>query len=82
MIFDIITIFPEAFSYLNESILKRAQKNGLVEIRIHNLRDFTVGSHQKVDDKTYGGGPGMVIKSRAGYKSDSIFNQKNKAPEN
>ena len=59
--FDIITIFPEAFSYLNESILKRAQKKGLLEIKIHNLRDFTTDKHHKVDDKSYGGGPGMVL---------------------
>ena len=59
--FDIITIFPEAFSYLNESILKRAQKKGLLEIKIHNLRDFTADKHHKVDDKSYGGGPGMVL---------------------
>ncbi|OGG43744.1 tRNA (guanosine(37)-N1)-methyltransferase TrmD [Candidatus Jorgensenbacteria bacterium RIFCSPLOWO2_12_FULL_42_11] len=62
MKFDIITIFPKAFSYLNESILKRAQKKGLVEIKIHNLRDFTADRHRKVDDKSYGGGPGMVMK--------------------
>jgi tRNA (guanine37-N1)-methyltransferase len=62
MRFDIITIFPEAFSYLNESILKRAQQKGLIKIRIHNLRDFTADKHKKVDDKPYGGGPGMVIK--------------------
>ena len=62
MKFDIITIFPEAFSYLNESILKRARKKGLVKIRIHNLRNFAKNKHRKVDDKPYGGGPGMVLK--------------------
>lgn len=62
MKFNIITIFPEAFSYLNESIIKRAQKKGLIEVRIHNLRDFSKDKHKKVDDKAYGGGPGMVIK--------------------
>jgi len=63
MKFDIITIFPKIFdSYLNESILKRAQQKGLVKIRIHNLRDFTEDKHKKVDDKAYGGGPGMVLK--------------------
>ena len=62
MIFNIFTIFPEAFSYLNESILKQAQKKGLVEIKIHNLRDFTDEKHRKVDDRSYGGGPGMIIK--------------------
>jgi len=62
MRFDIITIFPDAFSYLSESILKRAQKKGLIEIKIHNLRDFAEDKHRKVDDKPYGGGPGMVLK--------------------
>ncbi|MBI4114363.1 MAG: tRNA (guanosine(37)-N1)-methyltransferase TrmD [Candidatus Niyogibacteria bacterium] len=61
--FDIITIFPKAFdSYFNESILKRAQQKKLINIRIHDLRKFTKGKHKKVDDKVYGGGPGMVIK--------------------
>ena len=67
MKFDIITIFPKIFSakggsYLNESILKRAQKNKLIDIKIHNLRDFTKDRHRKVDDRPFGGGPGMVIK--------------------
>ncbi len=63
MRFDIITIFPNIFSsYLNESILKRAQKKRLVQVKIHNLRDFTKDKHKKVDDKPYGGGAGMVIK--------------------
>ena len=62
MRFDIITIFPEIFSsYLNESILKRAQKKNLVNFKIHNLRDFTNDKHQKVDDRPYGGGAGMVL---------------------
>ena len=66
MKFDIITIFPKIFSakggYLDESILKRAQKNKLIEIKVHNLRDFTKDKHRKVDDRPFGGGPGMVIK--------------------
>jgi tRNA (guanine37-N1)-methyltransferase len=62
MLFDIITIFPKSFSYLSQSILKRAQQKGLIKVRIHNLRDFTSDKHHKVDDKPYGGGPGMVIK--------------------
>ncbi|MFA5030432.1 MAG: tRNA (guanosine(37)-N1)-methyltransferase TrmD [Patescibacteria group bacterium] len=62
MRFDIITIFPEIFdSYINESILKRAQKSGAIKIVIHNLRDFTLDKHKKVDDRPYGGGPGMVM---------------------
>lgn len=61
--FDIITIFPHIFdSYLNESILKRAQQKKLINIRIHDLRKFTKDKHRKIDDRAYGGGPGMVIK--------------------
>lgn len=63
MKFDIITIFPKIFdSYLNESILKRAREKGLVKIKIHNLRDFAKDKHKKVDDRPFGGGPGMVLK--------------------
>lgn len=61
--FDIITIFPEAFkSYLDTSILRRAQKSGKVKINIIDLRKFSTDKHKKVDDKPYGGGPGMVFK--------------------
>ena len=72
MRFDIITIFPDIFnSYLNESIIKRAQKNKKIKINIINLRDFTLRQAQgkqsayqrrTVDDKPYGGGAGMVFK--------------------
>lgn len=61
--FDILTIFPEAFeSYLNTSMLKRARIKKLVDIRVHDLRKFTQDKHKKVDDRPYGGGPGMVLK--------------------
>jgi len=60
--FHIITIFPEIFeSYLNESIIKRAIKNKKIKIIIHNLRDFSTGKHRQVDDRPYGGGPGMIL---------------------
>lgn len=63
MNFHIITIFPKIFdSYFNESILKRAQKENLIRIDIHNLRDYTKDKHKKVDDTPYGGGAGMVLK--------------------
>jgi tRNA (guanine37-N1)-methyltransferase len=62
MKFDIITIFPKILdSYFNESILKRAQKAKLIAIKTHNLRDFTIDKRRTVDDKPYGGGPGMVL---------------------
>jgi len=78
MRFDIITIFPNIFnSYLNESILKRAQKKKLIQIKIHNLRDFTKDKHKKVDDRPYGGGPGMVLKIEPIIKAiSSILNSK------
>ncbi len=64
MRFDIITIFPKIFdSYFNESILTRAQENKLIEIKVHNLRDYTEDKHKTVDDSPYGGGPGMVMKA-------------------
>jgi tRNA (guanine37-N1)-methyltransferase len=60
--FHIITIFPNIFdSYLNESILRRAQKNKLIKIKIYDLRKFSKDKHHKVDDKPFGGGPGMVM---------------------
>jgi tRNA (guanine37-N1)-methyltransferase len=64
MRFDIVTIFPSIFdSYFNESILSRAQKKKLIQIKIHNLRDYTSDKHKTVDDSPYGGGPGMVMRS-------------------
>ena len=59
---DIITVLPEMFeSPLGCSILKRAQDKGLVEIAVHNLRDYTTNRHRKVDDYPFGGDAGMVI---------------------
>jgi tRNA (guanine37-N1)-methyltransferase len=59
---DILTLFPEMFeSPLSHSILKRAQDSGLVDIVLTNIRDFATDSYRKVDDKPYGGGPGMVM---------------------
>ncbi|MBL7196463.1 MAG: tRNA (guanosine(37)-N1)-methyltransferase TrmD [Candidatus Omnitrophica bacterium] len=60
---DIITIFPNIFKpILGESIIKRAQKKGLLKIAVHNLRDYTKDKHRKIDDRPFGGGPGMVFK--------------------
>lgn len=70
MRFDIITIFPEIFdSYFGESIIARAQKNGLVDIKAHNLRDFAEDKHLTVDDTPYGGGAGMILKLEPIYKA-------------
>ena len=59
---DIITIFPEVFAPLGVSIVRRAIEKRAVEIKIWNLRDFTKDRHKKVDDTSYGGGKGMVLK--------------------
>lgn len=62
MRFDIITIFPKMIhAYLGESIIKRARAKKLAEFRVHDLRDFTKERHRKVDDRPFGGGPGMVM---------------------
>ncbi len=59
---DVLTLFPKIFeSPLSCSILKRAKDNGLIEIVLTDIRDFTTDSYRKVDDKPYGGGPGMVM---------------------
>lgn len=64
MKFSIITLFPEVFEpILNSSILKRAQKKGLLEFELVNLRDFGEGKHKVVDDRPYGGGSGMILKA-------------------
>jgi tRNA (guanine37-N1)-methyltransferase len=61
--FDVVTIFPEIINaYLGESILKRASRNGLLDVKVHNLRDYTTDKHRTVDDYPYGGGSGMVMK--------------------
>jgi tRNA (guanine37-N1)-methyltransferase len=60
--FDIITIFPDIFcSVFNDSILKRAQTNKKIQIKIHDLRKYSKDKHKKVDDRPFGGGPGMVF---------------------
>lgn len=60
---DIITIFPEIlYAYLGEGILKRAIKKRLIEVKVHNLRDYSKNRHRTVDDYPYGGGAGMVMR--------------------
>ncbi|MFZ2226345.1 MAG: tRNA (guanosine(37)-N1)-methyltransferase TrmD [Candidatus Moraniibacteriota bacterium] len=62
MQFHVVTIFPSILdSYLGESIIGRARKNGVIEVHAHNLRDYTTDKHGKVDDTPYGGGAGMVL---------------------
>jgi len=68
MKFDILTIFPDIiYSYSGESILKRAQKAGVVEIQAHNFRENSEDKHRRVDDTPYGGGAGMVLQVQPIY---------------
>lgn len=70
MRFDIITIFPKIFdSYFSESILARAQAKELIDINVHDLRDWAEGVHRQVDDRPFGGGPGMVLKVEPIFKA-------------
>ena len=63
MQFDIITLFPSLFdSFVSESLIAKARDKKLVDIRVHNLRDFTNDKHHTADDKPYGGGAGMLLK--------------------
>ena len=62
--FDIITLFPSMFeSPLSEGIISKAQKKGLIDIRVHDLREYTEDRHRTADDTPYGGGAGMVMKA-------------------
>ncbi|KKR17809.1 MAG: tRNA (guanine-N(1)-)-methyltransferase [Parcubacteria group bacterium GW2011_GWE2_39_37] len=70
MHFHILSIFPNILdSYFNESILKRAQKNNVIKIHTHALRDWTTDKHKTVDDTPYGGGAGMVMKVEPIFKA-------------
>jgi tRNA (guanine37-N1)-methyltransferase len=63
MKFHILTLFPEMFAgFLSSSIIGRAVENGLLEVELHNIRDYAVDRHKTVDDAPYGGGAGMVMK--------------------
>ena len=76
MQFDIITIFPNIFdSYLNTSIISRAQKKKLVRIKIHNLRKWATDKRKTIDDKPYSGGPGMIFKIEPIYSALKSLNK-------
>ncbi len=68
MRFDVMTLFPDMVrGVLDESIIGRAQKAGIVELKCHNIRDFTLDKHRKTDDTPYGGGVGMVMSCQPIY---------------
>ena len=62
MRFDVITLFPELFApFLSTGVTRRAYESGQVQVRLWNPRDFSEGSYRRVDDRPFGGGPGMVM---------------------
>ena len=79
MNYNIITIFPDLIdSFSDTGFIKRSVKNNIININIINLRDYSANKHKKVDDKTYGGGPGMVMQYQPIY--DAIKNIKDSGP--
>lgn len=82
MQFDIITIFPEIFnSYLKSSLIGKAKDNNLIEVNVHNLRDWTKDKHKTVDDKPFGGGLGMVMKVGPIYRAVNEIKKENDIEE-
>lgn len=69
MKFDVLTLFPEMFNSLNESIIGRAIEKDLININLVNIRDFSKDKHKNVDDTPYGGGAGMVIRPDVVYEA-------------
>ena len=67
MKFNVLTLFPEMFSVLDESIIGRGKEKGLIDINLINIRDFSKNKHKKVDDTPYGGGAGMVMEPTVVY---------------
>ncbi len=67
MRFDVLTLFPEMFEVLNQSVIGRAKEKGLINVNLINIRDFSKDKHKKVDDTPYGGGAGMVMQPDVVY---------------
>lgn len=81
MRFDVLTLFPEMFTgYLGQSLLKRAVVAGLVEVELHNIRDWARGKHQQVDDRPFGGGPGMVLRPEPVVECVEAVQEKGESP--
>jgi tRNA (guanine37-N1)-methyltransferase len=82
MQFDIFTLLPEVFPpYLNSSILQRARQRGLIDVRVHNIRDYAGDKHHVTDDEPYGGGGGMVMKVEPVFLAvETVLGPKNNCP--
>jgi tRNA (guanine37-N1)-methyltransferase len=78
--FDILTLFPDMLMpVLGQSILKRAQEKGLLNVQVHNVRDFTTDRHKVADDVPYGGGAGMVMKAEPIFRAVDAFRREAQA---
>ena len=74
--FDVITLFPKAFELIkNLGVITRALDKNLIDVNLHDLREYGEGSYRKVDDKPYGGGSGMVLKPEPIYKAHDSINK-------
>ena len=79
MKFDVLTLFPEMFEPMKQSVIGRAIQKGLLEINVTNIRDFSKDKHKKVDDTPYGGGAGMVMQADVVYDAfKSVKSEKSK----
>ena len=77
MKFNVLTLFPDMFEAMKESIIGRATKNNKIQINLVNIRDFSKDKHKKVDDTIYGGGAGMLIKPDVIYDAYKSIENKN-----
>ena len=81
MTFDVMTLFPDmVMGVLSESVIGRAGKAGIIEVRAHNIRDYSTDKHRKTDDTPFGGGPGMIMTCQPIY--DLYRDIRSKIPEN
>lgn len=76
---DVLTLFPEMFSAIKESIIGRAINNKLIDLNLINIRDFSKDKHKHVDDTPYGGGAGMIMKADVVYNAYNSINDKEDA---
>ncbi len=77
MKFDVLTLFPEMFQAIKQSILGRAEEKNLIQINLINIRDFSKDKHKKVDDTPYGGGAGMVMRADVVYDAYKSMQNEN-----
>lgn len=78
MKFNILTIFPNSFSYFDESIVKKAKEKKIIDIEITDIREFSNDKHRMVDDRPYGGGPGMLMKFQPIYDTLEYIKKKSR----